>query len=85
VSRILGVDYSTKAIDLVILDPPYSDDEAQELYGTPKLKPAAYTREAVRVLREGGWLVVYGDKTWPALSGWLDAPRSSGKWRGRAK
>ena len=51
-----------ESFDLVILDPPYSDDEAQELYGTPKLKPAAYTREAVRVLKEGGWLCVYTDR-----------------------
>lgn len=48
--------------DLVVLDPPYSDEEALELYGTPKLRPAVFTREAVRVLRPGGWLVVYGDR-----------------------
>lgn len=51
--------------DLVVLDPPYSDEEAAALYGTPKLRPAAYTREAVRVLRPGGWLVVYGDREPP--------------------
>lgn len=50
------------AFDLVILDPPYSDEEALEIYGTPRLRPAVYTREAVRVLRPGGWLVVYGDR-----------------------
>lgn len=49
--------------DLVILDPPYSDEEARELYDTTiKLRPAIYTREAVRVLRPGGWLVVYTDR-----------------------
>lgn len=51
-----------ESFDLVVLDPPYSDEEARELYATPKLRPAQYTREAVRVLREGGWLVVYGDR-----------------------
>lgn len=50
------------SFDLVVLDPPYSDQEAQELYQTPTLRPAVYTSEAVRVLREGGWLVVYGDR-----------------------
>jgi SAM-dependent methyltransferase len=50
------------SFDCVILDPPYSDEEAQELYQTPKLRPGAYTKEAVRVLREGGWLCVYGDR-----------------------
>lgn len=48
--------------DLVVLDPPYSDEEARELYATPKLRPAVYIAEAVRVLREGGWLVLYGDR-----------------------
>lgn len=50
------------SFDLVILDPPYSDEEAAELYETPPLRRAAYTAEAVRVLREGGWLAVYGDR-----------------------
>lgn len=55
--------FSDNTFDLVVLDPPYSDDEALTLYGvTTKLRPAAYTREAVRVLREGGWLVVYTDR-----------------------
>jgi SAM-dependent methyltransferase len=54
--------FADGSFDCVILDPPYSDEEAQDLYGTPKLRPSVYTREAVRVLREGGWLVVYGDR-----------------------
>jgi hypothetical protein len=43
----------------VILDPPYSDEEAEWLYGTPKLRPARYTAEAVRVCRVGGHVAVY--------------------------
>lgn len=54
--------FDDEAYDLVVLDPPYSDEEARELYQTPKLRPATYTREAVRVLRPGGWLVLYGDR-----------------------
>lgn len=50
------------SFDLVVLDPPYSDEEAADLYDTPKLKKGEYTKEAVRVLREGGWLVVYTDR-----------------------
>lgn len=50
------------SFDLVVLDPPYSDEEARELYETPKLRPGVYIAEAVRVLREGGWLVLYGDR-----------------------
>jgi SAM-dependent methyltransferase len=48
--------------DCVILDPPYSDEEAKLLYGTPRLRPAQYTREAVRVCKPGGWVVVYTDR-----------------------
>jgi SAM-dependent methyltransferase len=54
--------FDDESFDCVVLDPPYSDEEARELYGTPPLRPAVYTKEAVRVLREGGWLVVYGDR-----------------------
>ncbi len=54
--------FEDEAFDCVVLDPPYSDEEARQLYGTPPLRPGAYTKEAVRVLRRGGWLVVYGDR-----------------------
>lgn len=50
------------SFDLVLLDPPYSDNEAAMIYSTPKLRPAVYLREAVRVLRPGGWIVIYGDR-----------------------
>lgn len=51
------------SFDLVVLDPPYSDGEALELYGTTvKLRPKTYIAEAVRVCREGGWIAVYGDR-----------------------
>jgi hypothetical protein len=45
--------------DLVVLDPPYSDEEAAWLYGTPPLRRSVYTAEALRVLRVGGLLAVY--------------------------
>jgi SAM-dependent methyltransferase len=54
--------FEDESFDCVILDPPYSDEEALELYQTPKLRPSVYTAEAVRVCREGGWLVMYGDR-----------------------
>lgn len=54
--------FEDESFDLVILDPPYSDVEAFEIYGTPRLRPGEYTREAVRVLRPGGWLCVYTDR-----------------------
>ena len=52
--------------DCVILDPPYSDGEALELYGvTRKLEPGRYMREAVRVLKPGGWLCLDTDREPP--------------------
>ncbi len=49
--------------DLVLLDPPYSQQEALELYGvTKRLQPGVYTREAVRVTKPGGWVVLYSDR-----------------------
>lgn len=50
---------SDESYDLVVLDPPYSDEEAAWLYSTPPLKRAVFTREALRVLRPGGHLAVY--------------------------
>lgn len=57
--------FDDESFDCVILDPPYSDEEAQTIYGTPKLRPARYRAEAVRVLRPGGWLVLYTDREPP--------------------
>jgi SAM-dependent methyltransferase len=54
--------FSDGEFDCVILDPPYSNEEAETLYATPPLRVSEYTREAVRVLRPGGWLVVYTDR-----------------------
>ena len=48
-----------ESYDLVILDPPYSDDEAAWLYSTPPLRPGRFTAEAVRVCRIGGHVAVY--------------------------
>jgi len=45
--------------DLVILDPPYSDEESYQLYATPKLKYAQFVKEAVRVCKPGGHVAIY--------------------------
>ena len=54
--------FEDNSFDCVILDPPYSDEESETIYGTGKLKPSQFTKEAVRVCKEGGWVVVYTDR-----------------------
>jgi hypothetical protein len=45
--------------DLIIADPPYSDQEAKDLYKTGKLNYNKWTVQCDKVLRKGGLLVVY--------------------------
>ena len=53
--------FKDKTFRIVILDPPYNDEYSRTLYGTNKirLKWGKYIAEGVRVLKEGGYLVVY--------------------------
>lgn len=55
--------------DLVILDPPYSDDESAWLYGTGPLRWGVFVAEAVRVCRVGGHVAVYHVKQPPRPEG----------------
>lgn len=55
--------------DLVILDPPYTDDYSKTLYNTPKLKYKQYIQEAVRVCRPKGFIAMYH---------WVMTPRPEG-------
>jgi hypothetical protein len=55
--------------DLVVLDPPYSDEESELLYGTPPLKWGKFVGEAVRVTRPGGHVAVYHVKQPPRPPG----------------
>jgi len=44
---------------VVLADPPYSEEEAKDLYGTPKLNYKKWTSEADKVLQKDGLLIVY--------------------------
>ncbi len=48
-----------KTFNLIIADPPYSTEEARDIYGTPPLKYKKWTAECDKVLEEGGLLMVY--------------------------
>lgn len=45
--------------DIIFADPPYSDQEAKEIYNTPKLKYKIWTSECTKLLNYGGLLIVY--------------------------
>lgn len=45
--------------DVIIADPPYSEQEAKEIYGTLKLNYKKWTLECDKVLNNGGLLMVY--------------------------
>ena len=48
-----------RKFDVILADPPYSNAEAKEIYGTPELKYKQWTAECNRVLVPGGLLIVY--------------------------
>lgn len=45
--------------NIILADPPYSDDEAKTIYGTGKLNYKKWTAEADKYLKVGGLLIVY--------------------------
>jgi hypothetical protein len=49
----------TQTFDIIFADPPYSNEEAEEIYGTPKLNYSKWTSEATQLLNDRGLLVVY--------------------------
>jgi len=55
--------------NIIILDPPYDDKHSKELYGTGKICYKDYIREAVRVCKPEGFIVVYH---------WVMTPRPPG-------
>jgi hypothetical protein len=55
--------------DLVILDPPYSDEESDWLYGTGPVRWGKYIAEAVRVCKPGGHVALYHVKQPPRPQG----------------
>lgn len=51
--------FRNECFDVVILDPPYSDEHSKNLYNTGRLHFRKYINEAVRVLKVNGFLVIY--------------------------
>jgi SAM-dependent methyltransferase len=55
--------------DVVILDPPFSTHKSITLYATGPLHFKAYISEAARVLKTGGFLVMYHTHSMPGVPG----------------
>jgi len=55
--------------DIVILDPPYSDEYSKEMYNTGPVHLEKAMREAVRVTKIGGRIVLYHIYLWHTLKG----------------
>lgn len=51
--------YVSMNFDIILADPPYSTEEAKELYGTPPLKYKKWTAECEALLNYKGLLIVY--------------------------
>lgn len=47
------------SFDIILADPPYSTEEAKEIYNTPKLNYKKWTLECDRLLKPGGLFIVY--------------------------
>lgn len=45
--------------DVILADPPYSNEESKELYNTPKLNYNKWTSECDKLLKVGGLSIVY--------------------------
>ena len=54
--------FPDNSFSFVLLDPPYSNEESKRLYGTGKLHPNQFIREAVRVCKFGGYIAIYGTR-----------------------
>jgi len=48
-----------ESFNAILADPPYSNQEAKELYGTPPLNYKKWTAECNKLLKPGGLLIIY--------------------------
>lgn len=66
--------FKSNVFDAVICDPPYSKQRNLRLYGLKRdVKYSVWIKEAERVLRQKGFLVLYHER-------WLPRPKSCEYW-----
>ena len=51
--------YHNEKYDIIMADPPYSNQEAKEIYNTPKLHYKIWSHEADKLLNIGGLFIIY--------------------------
>lgn len=51
--------------DIILADPPYSNEEAKEIYGTPKLNYKKWSKECDKLLVRGGLFIIYHKRFMP--------------------
>ena len=51
--------FEPESFDVILADPPYSEEESKKLYGTGKLNYMKWTRQCDLLLKEGGLLIIY--------------------------
>lgn len=59
VSDAHALPFPANTFDFVFVDPPYSNEESVKMYGTGKLRPLTYIREASRVCKPFGFIALY--------------------------
>ena len=62
--------FRDEVFDMVICDPPYSNELSKRIYGTGRIVYRDCSREAVRICKTGGYVVVYQQK-------WLPRPKGT--------
>lgn len=55
----LSKHFEKDSFNIILADPPYSTEEARDIYGTPTLNYKKWTAECDKVLQKGGLLCVY--------------------------
>ena len=53
--------FNPETFDIILADPPYSDEETDSLYGKhlPRLNYSKWTKECDKFLRRGGLFIIY--------------------------